>query len=292
MMNILVTGSKGQLGSEFRSLANDYPEFRFAFIDMEELDLTDFPAVHTFFKNNDLDYCVNCAGYTAVDQAEDKPEKAFLLNSDAVENLAKECTANQVRFVHISTDYVFDGQTTKPYKEDDRVSPQSVYGSSKLQGEQAVLKNSADAVIIRTAWLCSKFGKNFVKTMLKLAAEKSELSVVDDQFGSPTFAEDLARAILQIIKADNRNMRNEIYHYSNGGIISWFIFAKQIVKMAGLPCDVKPVNTSEYPTKAKRPAYSVLDTAKIKRDYGLAIPEWKTSLWKLINQLKDTESND
>ena len=291
-MQILVTGSKGQLGSEFHALAKDDPEIRFTFTDIDELDLTDFPAVHSFIKNNDFDYCVNCAGYTAVDQAEDEQERAFLLNADAVENLAKECTENNVKLIHVSTDYVFDGKATRPYKEDDPVAPQSVYGASKLQGELAVLENSNDAIIIRTAWLCSQFGKNFVKTILKLANEKSELGVVDDQIGSPTFAEDMAKAILHIIKADKRHMGNEIYHYSNGGVISWYIFAKEIVEMAGLPCEVKPVKTSAYPTKAKRPAYSVLDTKKIKREFNMVIPDWKTSLLKLINQLKETESND
>jgi len=285
-MNILITGSNGQLGSEFRSLATNYPNYRFTFTDIEELDLTDFKAVHSFIKKNTFDYCVNCAGYTAVDKAEDEPDKAFLLNTIAVENLAKECAGNKVRLIHISTDYVFDGNATRPYKEDDQVSPESVYGLSKLKGEEVVLKYSSDAIIIRTAWLCSKFGKNFVKTILKLGSIKNELSVVDDQIGSPTFTQDLAWAILEIISHSVSSDTNSIYHYSSEGTTSWFSFAKAIVEMAGLTCEINPVNTSEYPTKAKRPVYSVLDKGKIKNVFGLEIPDWKSSLLKLIQDIK------
>ena len=285
-MKILITGSNGQLGSEFRSLENIYRDYQFTFTDIEELDLTDFKAVHSFFEENTFDYCVNCAGYTAVDKAEDEPDKAFLLNAIAIKNLAKECAGNKVRLIHISTDYVFDGNATRPYKEDNPVSPESVYGLSKLKGEEAVLKYSSNAIIIRTAWLCSRFGKNFVKTILKLGSEKNELNVVDDQIGSPTFSNDLARAVLEITSSiENRNT-NEIYHYSSEGTISWFIFAKAIIEMAGLTCEIKPVNTNKYPTKAKRPVYSVLDKGKIKNDFGLKIPDWRSSLSKLIQDLK------
>jgi len=285
-MKILITGSNGQLGSEFRSVENKYRNYQFTFTDIEELDLTDFKAVHLFFEENTFDYCVNCAGYTAVDKAEDEPNKVFLLNADAIENLAKECTRNKVRLIHISTDYVFDGNATRPYQEDDPVSPESVYGLSKLKGEEAVLKYSSNAIIIRTAWLCSRFGKNFVKTILRLGSEKNELNVVDDQLGSPTFTHDLANAILKITNSfENRNT-NGIYHYSSEGTISWFIFAKAIIEIAGLKCEIKPVNTSEYPTKAKRPIYSVLDKGKIKNAFGLIIPDWKSSLSKLIQDLK------
>ena len=285
-MKILITGSNGQLGSEFRSLENKYRDCQFTFTDIEELDLTDFNAVHLFFEENSFDYCVNCAGYTAVDKAEEEPDKAFLLNANAIENLAKECTENNVRLLHISTDYVFNGNATRPYKEDDPVSPESVYGLSKLKGEEAVLKYSSDAIIIRTAWLCSRFGKNFVKTILRLGSEKNELNVVDDQLGSPTFTQDLANTILEITSSlENRNT-NEIYHYSSEGNISWFIFAKAIIEIAGLNCEIKPVNTSEYPTKAKRPVYSVLDKGKIKNTFGFKIPDWKSSLSILIQDLK------
>jgi dTDP-4-dehydrorhamnose reductase len=291
-MNILITGSKGQLGSEFRTLAGNYPEHNFDFTDIEELDLTDFEAVREYFRNHHFDYCVNCAGYTAVDQAEDEPDKAFLLNADAVGNLAKVCKDNGVRLIHISTDYVFDGTATKPYKEEDPLSPQSVYGASKLKGEQLIAANTDDAFIIRTAWLCSVYGKNFVKTIIKLAGERSELNVVNDQWGSPTFTEDLARAILKIIISKPEDKGVRIYHYSSEGKLNWYIFAVEIVKMSGLTCRINPVSTGAYPTKAKRPAYSVLDKSKIKRDFGVEVPDWKTSLQKLINQLKDKRSDD
>ena len=285
MIRILITGSKGQLGSEFKKLAEDYPDYRFFFTDVEELDITDFNAVDSYISRNPFHYCINCAGYTAVDQAEDEPEKAFLLNADAVENLAIVCEKNQVRFIHISTDYIFNGEAKKPYKEDDPVSPQSVYGYSKLKGEEAVLKYAKDAIIIRTAWLCSAYGKNFVKTMLKLGAEKPALSVVNDQLGSPTFAEDLGKAILEIIRNPLSQKSCEIYHYSSLGIISWFDLATEIMRQAGLDCKIIPIKTSEYPTKAKRPAYSVLDKSKIIRDYTIEIPEWQDSLLKLIQEL-------
>lgn len=288
MSRILITGSNGQLGSEFQCIAGNYQNHKFTFTDIEELDITDNEAVHSFFQENSFDFCVNCAGYTAVDQAEDEPEKAFLLNADAVENLAKICESNHIRFIHISTDYVFDGKAKHPYKEDDPVEPQSVYGFSKLKGEKAVLKYSSQAIIIRTAWLCSQFGKNFAKTMLRLGAEKPELRVVDDQIGSPTFAFDLAKAILEMIQKPQQPESNEIFHYSSMGNISWFIFAKEIMAMAGLDCKIIPVKTSEYPTKAKRPAYSVLDKSKIIHNYGIEIPEWKFSLLKLIESLKKT----
>ena len=284
-MNILITGSKGQLGSEFQALAKDYPEHRFDFTDIEELDLTDFNSVPHYFQKHHFDYCVNCAGYTAVDQAEDEQDRAFLLNADAVGNLAKVCMDNGVRLIHISTDYVFDGTATTPYKEEDPISPQSVYGASKLKGEQLVAENAQDTVIIRTAWLCSVYGKNFVKTIVKLAGERPELSVVDDQWGSPTFTEDLAKAILKIIGSGQKITGNKIYHYSSEGKINWYLFAREIVRMAGLACTINPVPSNAYPTKAKRPAYSVLDKSKIKRDFGVEVPDWKTSLQKLINQL-------
>lgn len=287
MIRILITGSNGQLGTEFRFLAENYPNYNFVFTDIDELDLSDFQSVRSFFQENKFDFCVNCAGYTAVDKAEDEPGKAFLLNADAVGNLSKLCEERNVRLIHISTDYVFDGKAKRPYKENDPVSPQSVYGLSKLKGEDEVLKYSSNAIIIRTAWLCSRYGKNFVKTMLKLGAEKPMLNVVNDQIGSPTFTEDLAKAILEIIGKPRKPENNEIYHYSSMGNISWFIFAKEIMDMAGLDCKIIPVKTSEYPTKAKRPAYSVLDKSKIIHDYGIEIPEWKFSLLKLIETIKN-----
>lgn len=290
MISILITGSNGQLGSQFQRLAADYPDFRFVFTDVEELDITDSKAVRSFFQEYSFDFCVNCAGYTAVDQAEDEPEKAFLLNASAVENLAMVCEKNRVRLIHISTDYVFNGEAKQPYKENDPVSPQSVYGFSKLKGEEAVLKYANDAIIMRTAWLCSAFGKNFVKTMVKLGAERPELSVVNDQVGSPTFSADLAKAILKITRKPLDHKTSEIYHYSSLGNISWYDFAKEIMLKAGLNCRIMPVNTSEYPTKAKRPAYSVLDKSKIRNVFGLDIPEWQMSLSLLIKELMNEKN--
>lgn len=286
MIRILITGSKGQLGSEFRNLSGNYPGVHFVFTDVEELDITEFEVVRSFISKNNFDFCINCAGYTAVDQAEDEPDKAFLLNANAVENLAKVCNEFGVRLIHISTDYVFDGDNNKPYKETDPVSPQSVYGFSKLKGEAAVLKYTNNAIIIRTAWLCSMFGKNFVKTMLKLGLEKKVLRVVNDQIGSPTFTEDLVKTILEILKNYANRVTNEIYHYSCSGSISWYDFAKEIMRQAGLDCQMLPVNTSAYPTKAKRPAYSVLDKSKIVNAFEIEIPEWQVSLSKLIEKLK------
>ena len=290
MIRILVTGSKGQLGSEFQRIANLYQDYEFTFTDIDELDITDFECVRKFIGNETFDYCINCAGYTAVDKAEDEVEKAFLLNAYAVENLAKGCEEFNVRLIHISTDYVFNGNASKPYKETDAVSPQSVYGHSKLKGEEAVISSSKKAIIIRTAWLCSIFGNNFVKTMLKLGAERDQIKVVHDQLGSPTFSNDLAKAIMQMILSESGNTDNEIYHYSSLGEISWFTFAKQIMEMAKLECEVEPIGTQDFPTKAKRPAYSVLNKGKIIQDYHLKIPDWKESLLTLIKELRNIKS--
>jgi dTDP-4-dehydrorhamnose reductase len=287
VIDMLITGSKGQLGSEFQNIANSYPQLEFTFTDIDELDLTDFDQVKTFIEANSFNYCVNCAGYTAVDKAEDEIEQAFLLNADAVENLAKVCETHKISLIHISTDYVFDGKASKPYKVDDPVAPQSVYGRSKLEGEKAVLKNSTQAMIIRTSWLCSKYGHNFVKTMLHLGAEKKQLKVVNDQLGSPTFASDLVSAILQMIQSGKNYQSNKIYHFSSNGIISWYTFAKRIMDYAGLECEVLPIKTSEFPTRAKRPAYSGLDKSKIIKDFQLDIPSWETSLKNLLNELEN-----
>lgn len=290
MIQILITGSKGQLGSEFQHIAISHPQIKFTFTDVEELDLTDFDRVRAFIGNNTFDYCINCAGYTAVDKAEDEMDKALLLNAYAVENLAKTCEEHKLRLIHISTDYVFDGQATQAYKETDPVSPQSAYGYSKLKGEQAVLKNSTKAIIIRTAWLCSRYGHNFVKTMLRLGAEKEQVHVVNDQLGSPTFTHDLADTILKLIYAGKDDQANHIYHYSSNGIISWYTFAKKIMEFAGLNCRVLPIPTAEFPTKAKRPAYSALDKSKIINDFQIDIPDWDESLKDLIVDLQNTKT--
>jgi dTDP-4-dehydrorhamnose reductase len=285
MLNILVTGGNGQLGSEFKIIAKDFAMYHFLFTDIDELDITDSEKVEKFFNLNRPDVIINCAGYTAVDRAEDEPEKAMWLNRDAVANLARACDLYNCYFVHISTDFVFDGEKTEPYREDDIPCPVSVYGLSKLDGEEAMLAYLQKGMIIRTSWLYSSFGHNFVKTILNRCREKGELNVVNDQVGTPTYARDLARAILGILTSAMISQQFEIYHYSNEGACSWYEFAKEIVALAGLPCKIKPVITDAYPLKAKRPAYSVLDKSLIRQTFGIIIPEWKESLRECLEEM-------
>ena len=285
MRKILVTGSNGQLGSEIRKLEKDFPEFQFVFTDIEELNLIDSTAVEEFVSKQEFSFCLNCAAYTAVDKAEDEEELAMKINVDAVANLAKVCEQNKVFLIHISTDYVFNGEAYRPYIETDETAPNSVYGWSKLKGEDAVLKNSSRAVIIRTSWLCSAFGNNFVKTMLRLGKERDELGVVFDQVGTPTFAADLAKVMLILAQQTDLKPNQEIYHFSNEGAVSWYDFAKAIMEEAGLNCKVNPIESKDFPTKAKRPFYSVLNKAKIKKDYQVEIPYWRDSLRKVVYQI-------
>ncbi len=281
---ILVTGSNGQLGKELKQLEASFPRFDFIFLSREDLPIHHFELVRNFFKGYHPQYLINCAAYTAVDKAESEKELAFQVNAEAVGVLAAVCKEYQTRFIHISTDYVFDGTATTPYTEDSPVNPQSVYGASKLNGEKEALQFNPEAVIIRTSWVYSEFGKNFVKTMLKLMSEKEELNVVSDQVGSPTYAADLADAILQIISSGK--WHPGIYHYSNEGVISWYDFAVAIKELSGSNCSVKPIPTSRYPTPAKRPAYSVLDKTKIKAVFGLRLKDWKSSLATCISLIK------
>jgi len=290
--NILVTGADGQLGTSLRKIHAGYPDYRIFFTDVGELDITDAGAVEKFVNREKIGCIINAAAYTAVDKAEEEPGKANLINGDAVAVLARAVKQTGGLLIHISTDYVFDGTATKPYKEEDPVSPQSVYGANCPQGYQCEPYHAVFQCLPRTAWLCSVYGKNFVKTIIKLAGERSELNVVNDQWGSPTFTEDLAQAILKIIISKPEDKGVRIYHYSSEGKLNWYIFAVEIVNMSGLTCRINPVSTGAYPTKAKRPAYSVLDKSKIKRDFGVEVPDWKTSLQKLINQLKDKRSDD
>lgn len=286
MKNILITGSKGQLGSEIRRLAPEYPDFQFIYTDVEELDLTNESAVHEFIGQRAFDYCINCAAYTAVDKAEDEPSLAEQINAFAPKYLARACSKNNTILIHISTDYVFNGTNYKPYTETDVPDPKSVYGTTKLAGEKAVMRFARTAIIIRTAWFYSAFGNNFVKTMLRLGKEKEEIGVVVDQIGTPTYAGDLARAILDIL-ADNKieDHKIEIYHYSNEGVISWYDFAQAIMHEAGLDCRVKAIESKDFPAKANRPFYSVLNKAKIKKDFELKIPYWLDSLKVVLKQL-------
>jgi dTDP-4-dehydrorhamnose reductase len=276
---ILVTGAGGQLGMELWKLSGRYPSCKFLFKRKEELPLDDFKAVKNFFEKQQVHHCINCAAYTAVDKAESEKEKAFLINGDAAGNLATLCKAHQARLIHISTDYVFDGKASRPYTEEDRIAPINAYGASKLRGEDLILNHAPSSIIIRTSWLYSSFGNNFVKTMVRLLKERSSINVVDDQHGSPTYAADLANAIMTIIeKNETEHPYSGIFNYCNMGETTWYKFAKAIRKYIKSKCEIEPIPTSAYPTPAKRPQYSVLDTTRIRESFGISIPEWKESL--------------
>lgn len=285
MNKVLVTGGKGQLGSAIRDLSTNYPWLSFTFIDIEELDLTDTHKVESYFQNKRFDYCINCAAYTAVDQAEDDHVNAMRINAEVPGLLARVCKENNTGLIHISTDYVFDGKNHKPYTETDSPGPISIYGMSKYKGEKAITEVGGSAIIIRTGWMYSVFGHNFLKTMLRLFALRDEVSVVADQLGTPTYATDLARAILDIITSNDKNLLSGIYHYSNEGAISWFDFAKAIQQNSGLKCTIKPIETKDFPVKAKRPFYSVLDKRKIKEDFNVEVPYWLDSVKDAIEKL-------
>ena len=277
MPNILVTGAKGQLGSEIKELSSNI-KARFIFTDTDELDITDKNAITSFIVKNQIDTVINCAAYTAVDKAEENETMADAVNHIAVKYLAEVSKDKGIKLIHVSTDYVFDGKNYKPYKEDDVTNPPSVYGITKLAGENALLEiTPKNSIIIRTAWVYSSFGANFVKTMLKYGKERDELKVIYDQVGTPTYARDLAQAILDILPKLN-NEKPEIYHYSNEGVLSWYDFAKEIMKMAKVECKIIPIETYEYPLPAPRPHFSLLNKSKIKKTFNLTIPFWKDSL--------------
>ena len=282
-MRILITGCNGQLGNEMQLLEKTNPQHTYFNTDVAELDITDQKAVEAFVSENEIDGIVNCAAYTAVDKAEANEELALLLNATAPGYLAKAVGDRGGWMIQVSTDYVFDGTKYKPYVETDPVCPNSVYGNTKLAGEESVMKGCKDVMIIRTAWLYSTFGNNFVKTMIRLGKEKPELGVIFDQIGTPTYARDLAVAIF---KAINQGVKPGIYHFSNEGVISWYDFTKAIHRIAGITtCHVRPLHTEEYPTPANRPHYSVLDKTKIKQTYGIEIPYWEESLKECIEKL-------
>ena len=281
---ILVTGSNGQLGKELKQLECVYPQFDFIFLSREDLPIHHFELVRNYFKGYKPDYLINCAAYTAVDRAETEKDLAFQVNAEAVGVLAAICHENNTRLIHISTDYVFDGTSNVAYKEDAHVNPQSVYGVSKLTGEKEALYFNPDTIIIRTSWVYSAYGKNFVKTILRLMNEKDSLNIVNDQLGSPTYAADLADTIMQILNSEK--WVPGIYHFSNEGIISWYDFAVAIKEMNGLQCTLNPITTYQYPTPARRPAYSVLDKTKIKETYGIRLKNWKVSLQICLDHLK------
>ncbi len=282
-MNILVTGAGGQLGSEIRAIAND--EYQFFFETSATLDITSKQQVLSFVSANKIDVVINCAAYTAVDKAEKEEDLAFNVNGKAVENLVVACENFQAKLIHISTDYVFDGSQNTPYKESDEVKPLGVYGQSKRKGEEVVLNSTIDALIIRTSWVYSFFGNNFVKTMMRLGQERENLGVIFDQVGTPTYAKDLAEFCMYLINQDFSKV-GSIYHFSNEGVISWYDFAKAIMEIAHIDCDIKPIETYQYPTPAKRPQYSVLNKSKLKEDFNYKIPYWKDSLKECIQLLK------
>ena len=279
MKTILVTGANGQLGNSIRVLAGQYPQYNFLFTDVDTLDITDPAAVKAAVEDNQVNYIINCAAYTAVDKAEDDEALCRRLNCYAVHVLGEAAREAGAKIIHVSTDYVFSGTSCRPYKETDDTRPVSAYGRTKLAGEEALMEVCPDAVIIRTAWLYSEFGNNFVKTVLRLGKERDQLGFVFDQIGTPTYAGDLAEAILTVVTADEKGAFVQgIYHYSNEGVCSWYDFTVKILQLAGIDCHVRPIETKDYPTKAVRPPYSVLNKSKIKETFGLDIPYWEDSL--------------
>lgn len=284
MNNILVTGSRGQLASEIKELSQSY-SFKFYFTDKEELDITDEAKLRNFIEANKINTIINCAAYTAVDKAQEDVNLADKINHKAVKYLATISKEKNIKLIHISTDYVFDGKNYKPYLETDATNPINVYGKSKLDGEKAMQDvNPKNSIIIRTSWVYSSYGANFVKTMLRLGKEKEEIGVIFDQVGTPTYARDLAKVILDIIlKLNNKNV--EIYNYSNEGVLSWYDFAKEIMRMAKVDCQVSPIETKDYPTAAKRPQYSLLNKSKIKEEFGIVIPYYKDSLDECLRKM-------
>ncbi len=288
MLKILITGAKGQLGVAIKNISGLYKNIEFVFTDLPELDITDEKKVNAFIKNSGFSYIINCAAFTAVDDAEIQKDNAFLINSEAVKILSKIAAMNKLRFVHISTDYVFDGKNYRPYTEDDTPNPQTIYGLSKLQGENHLL-NQGNSLIIRTSWLYSMMEQSFVRKIIKAATANKEIKVIYDQTGTPTFSGDLASAILQIISGIESHQIEfvpGIFHYSNEGIASWYDFAMDIIEYLGINCNVIPVESDEYPTKAIRPHYSVLSKRKIKNTYGIHIPHWRMSLISLLSSNK------
>ena len=285
-MNILITGSKGQLGLELASLRHQFPNFHFFCTDKFSLNILNFEESEQYVLKNKIDVIVNCAAYTDVNKAEDEFEIADEVNHLAVKNLGLIAKKHHIKLIHISTDYVFDGNSEIPYEESDTTNPQNAYGISKLNGEKALLEiNPKNSLIIRTSWLYSEFGNNFVKSMLKLSKEKESITVVSDQIGSPTYAKDLALAILQIIQAISSEDL-QIYHYANKGQCSWFDFASAIMKIANQNCEVLPIPSSAFKTKAKRPKYSLLNTDKIQHTFNLKIPNWEDALRECVLKLE------
>jgi dTDP-4-dehydrorhamnose reductase len=287
---ILVTGANGQLGKDLRGFSSLHTGLEFIFLSREDLPIHQFELVRNYFNTVKPAYCINCAAYTAVDKAESEKDLAFLINGEAVGILAAISKEHKTKFIHISTDYVFDGEATYPYTENSLTDPINVYGASKLEGEEQAMQLNPDSIIIRTSWLYSSMGKNFVKTMIQLMSEKDQIKVVKDQLGSPTNAADLAETIFNIIGLYHLQIYEwtpGIYNFSNDGIISWYDFAKAIKEITNSPCDIKPISTKEYPTPAKRPTYSVLDKTKIQQTFGVKLKNWEDSLRTCISNMKN-----
>jgi dTDP-4-dehydrorhamnose reductase len=289
MINILVTGSNGQLGNELRKLQSASPDYNFVFTDIAELDITNPVAIEALMKTENIAVIINCAAYTAVDKAETDSATAYRINADAPGYLAAAAFKFNALLVHVSTDYVFSGEGFRPYTENQPCDPRSIYGTSKLKGEMAVINSGCRHIIIRTSWLYSAFGNNFIKTVRKYGRERGHLNMIYDQIGTPTHAADLAQTIMAIIPQCNDPKRN-LYHYSNEGVCSWYDFAIEILDQSGIPCTVSPINTEEYPLPATRPFYSVLNKTKIKKDFNITIPHWKESLTRCLKELEQIES--
>ena len=287
-MKVLITGSNGQLGSEIKELASDYENLECIFRDLPELDICDTKALTTCIVDENINAVINCAAYTAVDKAEENPVIAQQVNAKGVLNLVNALKKVDGKLIHISTDYVFDGNHSQPYKETDPVSPKGVYGETKRAGELAVLNSSIDAIVIRTSWLYSAYGNNFVKTMLRLGNFKESIQVVYDQIGTPTYAKDLAKTCLDILSnagSTNISKKGSLYHYSNEGVASWYDFARAIMEISNIDCNIIPIETKDYPTQAIRPLYSVLDKSKITSDFKVTIPHWRDSLANCLKKI-------
>ena len=289
-MNILVTGSKGQLGSEIQDIANDYFDFKLIFMDLPELDICNRIQLEKIILDKKINAIINCAAYTAVDKAENDEVASHKVNAEGVLNLVNALKKVDGKLIHISTDYVFDGDSFLPYQELDSVNPIGVYGKTKRKGELAILNSDLDGIIIRTSWLYSAYGNNFVKTMLRLGNERDELGVIFDQVGTPTNASDLAKTCLDILSLKEQSKissKSKIYHFSNEGVASWYDFAVEIMNLGKVDCKIKPIETKDYPTPAKRPHFSVLNKSKIKKDFGIEIPYWRNTLAICISKLNN-----
>jgi len=289
MKHVLVTGGKGQLGRNLQKIANHYGSYHLTFVDVDELDLTQAGETWDYFSKHHPDYIINCAAYTAVDKAEEQPEMAFRINGGIPQLLGEIVQNNGIRLLHISTDYVYDGTRSVPHLEEENPAPVSIYARSKLQGEKA-LQGNESAIVIRTAWLFSEYGPNFMTNMLRIGTERKKLGVVFDQSGTPTYAGDLADTLMRIISfSDRETFLHGTYNFSNEGVCSWFDFALEVMRLGGKDCRVYPIRTREYPLPARRPEYGVMDKAKIKRTFGIEIPYWRDSLITALDNLKKNE---